>query len=125
MLSKIAYFGAALAASVSGEVQSNSVTTGDIYVFAYTWTPEFCYGKVNYYGCLNPESYWTNHFTVHGLWPQYSTGGYPSYCTTEPFDPNVATAIGKQVYIVCDNCFVIIFFRMGCHDHILAQRSIC
>jgi ribonuclease I len=31
---------------------------------------------------------------IHGLWPQYSSGGYPSYCTTEPFDPSVPDKVG-------------------------------
>lgn len=50
-----------------------------ITVFAYSWQPEFCYGKSNYYGCEHPNSLWNEVFTVHGLWPQYQAGGYPRY----------------------------------------------
>lgn len=70
--------------------------TGDLYVLAYSWQPEFCYGKVDYYGCDNPQDYWKKFFTLHGLWPQYSTTGYPSYCTDEPFNSTVPEVIGMD-----------------------------
>lgn len=68
-----------------------------LYVFAYSWTPEFCYGK-SYTGCSSPEDYWNTHFTIHGLWPQYSDkNGYPSYCTSEPFNATlIETNIGMD-----------------------------
>ncbi len=68
-----------------------------IYVFAYSWTPEFCYGN-NYPGCvLTQPEYWETHFTIHGLWPQYIDGGYPSYCTNVSFDAtSIETAIGLE-----------------------------
>jgi ribonuclease T2 len=68
----------------------------DLYVFAYTWTPEFCHGNEDYPGCAKPRSYWTNHFTMHGLWPQYSAGGYPSFCTTEAYDDKTAYSVGWE-----------------------------
>ena len=66
-----------------------------MYVFAYTYQPEFCYGT-KYPGCNDPAAYWTDHFTIHGLWPQYSTGGYPKDCTSEPFDANIPKQIGWE-----------------------------
>lgn len=72
-------------------------TAFDMFVFAYSWTPEFCYGETNSWpGCENPEDFWKTHFTLHGLWPQYSAGGYPSTCTNEAFDPNTPITIGMD-----------------------------
>ena len=68
--------------------------TGDMYVLAYTWTPEFCYGTTGYPGCTDTQSYWGNHYTLHGLWPQYSSGGYPADCTTEAYDVESADYVG-------------------------------
>jgi len=80
---------------------SNYVTTttttveSTIYVFAYSWTPGFCFTTdPTYPGCVDPKPYWMENFTVHGLWPQYDTTGYPSYCSTETFDPDVPIEIG-------------------------------
>ena len=72
---------------------STAIATDLIYVFAYSWTPGFCL-DTNYVGCSNPQEYWKTHFTIHGLWPQYATDGYPSYCSTEPFDSTVPSTIG-------------------------------
>lgn len=88
---------AAVAGGASAALRNAPVnaTTGDMYVFAYTYQPEFCYGTT-YPGCYDPAAYWTNHFTIHGLWPQYSTGGYPHDCTSEPFDASIPDQIGWE-----------------------------
>jgi ribonuclease T2 len=71
-----------------------------IYVFAYSWTPGFCYTtNPSYPGCVDPNPYWTENFTVHGLWPQYTTTGYPSYCSAENFDQDVPIEIGWDTMI--------------------------
>eukprot|EP01035_Chromulina_nebulosa_P019484 gene19484-25370_t len=75
-------------------VTANNASTSTIYVFAHSWTPEYCYGKTSSPGCSSPESYWGKYYTIHGLWPQYTTSGYPSYCTTESFDSSVVDTIG-------------------------------
>ncbi len=64
-----------------------------MFVLAYSWQPEFCYGK-KFYGCSHPSPSWNKEFTLHGLWPQYSTGGHPSSCTHEAFDPSVPSKVG-------------------------------
>jgi ribonuclease T2 len=68
--------------------------TGDMYVFAYSWQPEFCYNQPSYTGCATPKDYWKKYFTLHGLWPQYSAGGYPQSCTTEAFNTSIPNAVG-------------------------------
>ena len=69
-----------------------------IYVYAYSWTPGFCHGQ-SYPGCTDPLPYWTTNFTIHGLWPQYATSGYPASCTTEPFDTTIPQQIGEDKMI--------------------------
>jgi ribonuclease T2 len=54
------------------------------YVLAYTFQPEYCRTHGGQ-GCSQMNEYWVDHFTLHGLWPQYTTGGYPTDCSTEPF----------------------------------------
>ena len=74
------------------------ISTDFVYVLAYTWTPGFCINQT-YPGCSDPESYWLNHFTLHGLWPQYTTTGYPSYCTTEPYNASIPDIIGLETMV--------------------------
>lgn len=72
--------------------------TPTIYVYAYSWTPGFCYNQ-NYPGCSNSLPYWGSNFTIHGLWPQYINTGYPSSCTTELFDTTIPEQIGESTMI--------------------------
>ena len=74
------------------------VSQAQIYVYAYSWTPGFCHGQT-YPGCADPLQYWTTNFTIHGLWPQYTTSGYPASCTTEPFDITIPQQIGESKMI--------------------------
>ena len=67
-----------------------------MYVFGYSWTPGFCATQSNDPGCSDPEDYWKSHFTLHGLWPQYTDNGYPSFCTQEPFKPSCAEDVGMD-----------------------------
>jgi ribonuclease I len=69
-------------------------TSADMYVFAYIWEPESCYENPTWSQCNSPQIFWGTNFVIHGLWPQYSSGGYPSTCTNEPFDNNVIDIIG-------------------------------
>lgn len=72
----------------------------DLFLLATRWTPEFCYGHtfVNlltdevyqevYPGCEDPLTLWNTTMTLHGLWPQYSEGGYPQFCDS-PYGPDI------------------------------------
>ena len=81
----------------SHENNFNNNQTADIYLLAYFWEPESCQGTSKYAGCDNPMPYWGFHFTIHGLWPQYSSGGYPTFCTNEAYNSEVTTKIGSDM----------------------------
>ena len=68
----------------------------DMYVFAYLWEPESCYKNPTWTQCGDPQTFCENHLVIHGLWPQYSSGGYPSTCTDEPFDEQIVVDIGMS-----------------------------
>ena len=76
-----------------------AMNSSTIYVFAYSWTPGFCIGQT-YPGCASPLEYWKNNFTIHGLWPQYDTTGYPSTCTNEPFNPSIPIEVGLDTMVM-------------------------
>jgi ribonuclease T2 len=90
-----------MASIVAGELNVNSTLTsvgsGSFeYLLAYSWTPGFCQSQKGMPGCSSPEDYWNTHFTLHGLWPQYTDQGYPSFCTKEAFDPAAPEAVGMN-----------------------------
>lgn len=74
--------------------ETPSSDTDELYVFAYIWEPESCHENPSWAQCSDPQSFWGTNFVIHGLWPQYSSGGYPSTCTDEPFNDAVIENIG-------------------------------
>lgn len=49
----------------------------DYYLFTLSWSPEYCHGHPN-----NPQCDGSHPgFVVHGLWPQFNNGGWPSSCS--------------------------------------------
>lgn len=63
----------------------------DYYVMALSWTPSWCErdGDARRAAACAPgaEVGWS----VHGLWPQYDSGDWPEYCTTEHPAPKRST----------------------------------
>src|SRR5277367_2803559 len=57
----------------------------DLYLFTLSWSPQFCANtrrdeaecKVN-----------GGNFVVHGLWPEFKNGSWPSKCSNEPGPAN-------------------------------------
>ncbi len=48
----------------------------DHYLFTLSWSPEYCHGHPN-----NPQCDGSHPgFVVHGLWPQFNNGQWPSTC---------------------------------------------
>jgi ribonuclease T2 len=63
--------------------RSQSTSSFDYYLLTLSWAPEFCHGQPD-----NPECAGHFGFIVHGLWPQYSKGGYPENCGQQPGPSN-------------------------------------
>jgi ribonuclease T2 len=63
--------------------RSQTASSFDYYLLNLSWAPEFCYSKPD-----NPECSGHFGFIVHGLWPQYSRGGYPENCGQQPGPSN-------------------------------------
>lgn len=61
----------------------------DYYVFALSWSPEFCHSRATNAQCSGHFG-----FVVHGLWPQF-VDGFPENCSTQPGlgDPSTMTDI--------------------------------
>lgn len=68
----------------------------DFYVLAMSYQPEFCYSHrtQSFAGCAKPQQFWKSELTLHGLWPQFSDGSWPSTCSNEPFNVSVVREIG-------------------------------
>jgi ribonuclease T2 len=64
-------------------------TAFDFFVFATSWQPEECYNQPSYHGCENPKENWLNELTIHGMWPQYINGSWPSFCSNEAFNSSI------------------------------------
>lgn len=52
----------------------------DYFLFTLSWSPEYCHGRPN-----NPQCGGAHPgFVVHGLWPQFNNGQWPSACSSAP-----------------------------------------
>lgn len=54
----------------------------DYYVLALSWSPNWCALEGNSKHAEQCEDDQTYGWVMHGLWPQYEQGGWPSYCRT-------------------------------------------
>ena len=70
--------------------QANGEQSGafDYYVMALSWSPDWCAltGDGRHDPQCDPGRGLT--FILHGLWPQYDAGGYPSDCHSSSPDPS-------------------------------------
>lgn len=70
----------------------------DFYVLSMSFQPEFCYQHRydKFAGCEDPLEFWRGSLTLHGLWPEYKDGNYPSTCSNEEFDPEIIDDLGEE-----------------------------
>jgi len=72
----------------------------EFYLLATSWQPEFCAGNYQHYpGCQDPLPFWRESLTIHGLWPQYEDGGWPSSCSTESLSKDTPEEVGMELMV--------------------------
>lgn len=81
----INYFGTAICTLTDlpaiGQLDKSSDPGFDLLLLVRTWPPTFCeqLREMREECTLGP----VEAFTIHGLWPQYATGGWPQYCPVD------------------------------------------
>jgi ribonuclease T2 len=58
----------------------------DYYLLTLSWSPAHCAAHPDDRAQCGSRRF---HFVVHGLWPQFSAGGFPASCTNESLQPEV------------------------------------
>ena len=71
------------------ELASRNDNDFEIYILAQFWPAELCETEASTQDCKSPNSYWNNHFTIHGLWPNNQDGSYPKNCPKVAFNQSV------------------------------------
>jgi ribonuclease T2 len=66
----------------------------DYYLLSLSWSPTYCLTHQDDRAQCAGKGY---GFVLHGLWPQYSSGGYPRDCAHNPLTAD-AEALGETLY---------------------------
>lgn len=67
----------------------------DYYLLSLSWAPTYCLTHSDDGSECSGKGY---GFVLHGLWPQYDSGGYPARCETD-FELSLqAAATGRTIY---------------------------
>jgi ribonuclease T2 len=67
----------------------------DYYVLTLSWSPVYCEQHPDDREQCGTKRY---GFVLHGLWPQYTNGGYPSSCASSAHLTEDARAFGRAVF---------------------------
>ena len=67
----------------------------DYYVLSMSWAPTYCLTHTDDSEECSGKGY---GFVLHGLWPQYDTGGYPENCSTQFTLTADAASKGRTIY---------------------------
>jgi ribonuclease T2 len=71
----------------------------DLYLFSLSWSPGFCDIEGDYKGKRDCRLRSGLGFVVHGLWPQFENGDYPSFCDRRRnFVPSASLDIAREIY---------------------------
>lgn len=66
----------------------------DYYLMSLSWSPTYCLTHEYDRAQCSGKGY---GFVLHGLWPQYDSGGYPHHCAGSALTAD-AEAIGESLY---------------------------
>jgi ribonuclease T2 len=66
----------------------------DYYLLSLSWSPTYCLTHQDDRAQCAGKGY---GFVLHGLWPQYDSGGYPRDCADSPLTAD-AEALGQTLY---------------------------
>jgi len=67
----------------------------DYYLLTLSWSPTYCLTHSRDRWECGGRGY---GFVLHGLWPQFDTGGYPENCLIDSGLSPAAEAVGRTVY---------------------------
>jgi len=71
----------------------------DLYLFALSWSPGFCDLEGDRKGKRECQRGSRLGLVVHGLWPQFENGDYPTFCDrSKNFVPSASLEIAREVY---------------------------
>jgi len=71
----------------------------DLYLFSLSWSPGFCDIEGDYKGKRDCRQGSRLGFVVHGLWPQFENGDYPSHCDrSRNYVPSASLDIARDIY---------------------------
>ncbi|MBS0421180.1 MAG: ribonuclease T2 [Proteobacteria bacterium] len=66
----------------------------DYYVLTLSWSPTYCLTHPQDRHQCSGKGY---GFVLHGLWPQYDSGNWPEFCSTDPLPPD-ARQLGVSLF---------------------------
>jgi ribonuclease T2 len=71
----------------------------DLYLLSLSWSPGFCDIEGDRKSKRECMSGARLGFVVHGLWPQFESGDYPTFCDrSKNFVPGAALDIAREIY---------------------------
>ncbi|MFI5012654.1 MAG: ribonuclease T [Hyphomicrobiales bacterium] len=71
----------------------------DLYLLSLSWSPGFCDVEGDRKGKPECRSGGRLGFVVHGLWPQFESGDYPTFCDrSRNFVPGASLDVAREIY---------------------------
>lgn len=83
-----ACFAAGLAMGSAARAEGERAGDFDLYVMALSWSANWCALEGDGRNDPQCDAGRGLSFVLHGLWPQYESDGWPSYCRTGETDPS-------------------------------------